>query len=205
MGKGYNPRKEGTRKAERKVYIVCEGKTEQNYFTGLRTRNSGVEIIPVYGKCTDPKSIIDFAQEKMNNKWSIDLDEGDGVWCAFDVDENTNQALTEAKAKAKDIQIALSNPCFELWLLLHYKTILSQISREEALQELKKFIKYYDKGKNISPLLAEKTPIAITNAKRLNQIHYKNKVSLIGRESNPSTQVFKLVEFIEQLSKKKKG
>ncbi|MCK5040236.1 MAG: RloB domain-containing protein [Candidatus Aenigmarchaeota archaeon] len=206
MGKGYRSRKEEIRKPKRKVIIVCEGKkTEIIYFNGFKTRWSGVEIIPLHGKCTDPKNIVDFAKEEMHN-WSIDLDEGDGVWCAFDVDENKNNVLKDEyeHAKTKNIQIALSNPCFELWFLLHYKQILSPISRKDTMVELKKFIKDYEKNKNINPLLEKKLSTAIKNARKLNEKHEKEKTPLIGRESNPSTQVFKLVEFIQQLIEKNK-
>ena len=89
MDLGYKSRKKGNRKPLRKVIIVCEGKkTEVNYLNGFKTRGSGVDIIPIYGKCTDPKSIVTYAEERMC-KWDVDLSEGDGVWCAFDVDENT--------------------------------------------------------------------------------------------------------------------
>jgi len=150
MSKGYRRRKRNTRKPERKVIIVCEGaKTEKNYFNGLKTRNSGVEIVPVSSKYTDPKNIVRFAEERIR-KWGIDFDEGDGVWCVFDVDENTDQILkdTHEHAETKNIKIALSNPCFELWFLLHYKRVLSQISREDASTELKTFIKDYQKNKH---------------------------------------------------------
>lgn len=76
--KGYHSRKERIRKPKRIVIIVCEGKkTEITYFNRFKTRNSGVHIDTVHGKCTDPKNIVDFAEERMTNKWSIDFDEGD--------------------------------------------------------------------------------------------------------------------------------
>ena len=206
MGKGYLSRKEKFRKPRRKVVIVCEGKkTEINYFNGLKTRDSGVEIIPVHGG-TKPKHIVEYAEERMNNKWCIDFEEGDGIWCAFDVDDNTNSDIknTYEHAKTKNIQIALSNPCFELWFLLHYKKIFSQISRKEVRGELKKFIPDYEKNKKINHLLKEKLSNAISGAKKLNEGHQKNRKELISIDSNPSTQVFELIEFIQQLIEKNK-
>ena len=200
--KGYESRKEQIRKPKRTVIIVCEGKkTEVIYFNGFKMRNSGVHIDAIHGKCTDPKNMVDFAEQRMNDKWSIDFEEGDGVWCVFDVDENTNHALrnTFEHAKTKNIQIALSNPCFELWFLLHYKLILSQILRYEALVELKKYIKDYKKNMDVYPILKDKQTDAILNARKLNKIHEKQNIDLFIRESNPSTQVFELVEFIQQL------
>jgi len=202
MDKGYNSRKEGIRKPTRKVVIVCEGsKTEINYFNGFKVRGSNVDIIPLYGKCTDPKSIVTFAEERMNCKWSIDLDEGDGIWCAFDVDQNTKQIIKDTcdHAKAKKIKIALSNPSFELWFLLHYKDILAPITRQDAIIELKKYITDYDKNKKINDILLDKLSDAIKRAKLLNKKHQKDNVELCTVESNPSTQVFELIEFIQKL------
>lgn len=206
MGNGYRSRKEKFRKPKRKVIIVCEGeKTEINYFNGLKTRDSGVEIIPVHGG-THPKHIVKYAEERMNSKWSIDFDEGDGIWCAFDVDENSNSDIKNAyeHAKTKNIQIALSNPCFELWFLLHHKQIFSPISRHDTIRELKTFIKDYEKNEKINHLLKDKLSNAISRAKKLNDTHQKKRTELISRDSNPSTQVFKLVEFIQQLIEKNK-
>jgi len=73
-----------------------EKKTERKYFEGFRTRNSGVDVRTYHGKCTDPKSIVEFAEENMKNQWAVDLDEGDAVWCVFDVDENTDSVLKQA-------------------------------------------------------------------------------------------------------------
>lgn len=207
MDKGYNSRKEGIRKPERKIVIVCEGeKTEIKYFHGFKIRGSGVDIIPIHGKCTDPKSIVSYAEERMYSKWSIDLEEGDGVWCAFDVDENKNQVIKDtcSHANAKDIKIALSNPSFELWFILHYKDIFSPFTRQDAIKELKKFIPDYEKNQKINPLLLEKLPEAIKRAKNLNKKHQKENKELYSTESNPSTQVFELIEFIQKLMEKNK-
>ena len=45
----------------------------------------------------------------------------DEYWCVFDVDEHPylNRALELARTSG--ISIALSNPCLELWFLLHFE------------------------------------------------------------------------------------
>jgi hypothetical protein len=54
-----------------------------------------------------------------------DAEEGeiDQVWCLFDVEwpknhPNLRKALDEAAAG--NVEVAVSNPCFELWLVLHH-------------------------------------------------------------------------------------
>jgi hypothetical protein len=202
MNKGYSSRKEGNRKPERKIIIVCEGKkTEINYFNGFKIRGSGVEIIPLHGKCTDPMNIISYAEEKMYHKWSIDLDEGDEVWCAFDVDENSNSTIKDActHAKTKNIQVALSNPSFELWFLLHFKEVFSPISRQDVIKELKLYIPHYEKNQKINHQLSDNLAHALVRARKLKNKHEKENIELLSKDSNPSTQVFALIECIQQI------
>ena len=47
---------------------------------------------------------------------------GDVVWCVFDRDENTDEMLEKARKIADEVylNIAFSNPSFELWFLLHF-------------------------------------------------------------------------------------
>ncbi len=207
MGKGYHPRKERTRKQRRRVYIVCEGeKTEIIYFNGFKERNSGVEIITVHGKYTDPINIVKFAEERMH-KWDIDFDKGDGVWCVFDVDENSGPVIKNASdhAIAKKIKIALSNPSFEVWYLLHFKDVFSQINRQDVILDLKDYIKDYKKNKDVNPIVFPLTHKAIPRAEKLNQIHEDSKIPILSTKSNPSTQVFELVKFINDLIKENKA
>jgi len=68
--------------------------------------------------------------EQIKNQ--ISVSEGDSVWVVADGDVNYNNPdpitakdslLSKARkmADAKGIQIALSNPCFEFWYLLHFQ------------------------------------------------------------------------------------
>ena len=52
--------------------------------------------------------------------YDLKLNQGDGLWCAFDVDNNTNEDIKNAynQAVKNKIMIALSNPSFEHILML---------------------------------------------------------------------------------------
>lgn len=203
MSRGYRSRKRRIREPKNTFVIVCEGvKTEVNYFNGFRTRYSDVKIESIHGKCTDPKNIVEYAKDQISY-WGLNFIEGDAIWCAFDVDENTTDDIKNAiiKAEKYGIKIALSNPSIELWFLLHFKHVTAKITRKDALIELKKFIKDYEKNMPVYDLLKEMMPTAITNAINLNKLHEKDRTLLFSRESNPSTQVFLLVESIHELIK----
>jgi hypothetical protein len=214
MGRGYRSRKKGTRKRRKHVVIVCEGKkTETQHFNRFKERNSGVEIEPIYGECTDPKSIVQFAKKQID-KFDLNFEEGDGLWCVFDVDHVDKNKIEMIKyavefADKNNIRIALSNPCIELWFLLHYEWIYNPaLTRDEAFDKLKEHIKDYDKNyPQIYSVLKDKDklPTAIDNAKKLNGIHEKRNIELISVDSNPSSQVFKLIEFIRKTIQENRG
>jgi len=150
--KGYRSRQPPTRKPLKHIIIVCEGeKTETQYFNGFKERKSGVEIEPIFEKCTDPKNIVEHAKKQID-KHDLNFEEGDGIWCAFDVDKIDRNKIEMIKyavefADKNNILIALSNPCIELWFLLHYEWINNHaLTRDEAFYKLKEHIKDYDKN-----------------------------------------------------------
>ena len=199
--RGYKPRKRGIREPRKVYMIVCEGeKTEPIYFKRYRTRYSNLEIKTPNSKSTDPRNLARFAKEQIN-KEGLDLRNGDVIWCVFDCDENTNDAISQAcKIAGKDVKICLSNPNFELWFLLHFNLIVSKLERSEVIDKLKEYIPKYDKTLDVYDLLLNNRSIAIDNAKKLNGLHKKGEIKLISVESNPSTQVYRIVEEILKIT-----
>lgn len=198
--RGYKPRKRGMREPRKVYVIVCEGeKTERIYFKKYRTecRYCNLKIETPNSKFTDPINLATFAKEQIK-KEDLDLRNGDVIWCVFDCDENTNEDLSRAcKIAGKDVKICLSNPNFELWFLLHFSLIVSKLERSKVIDKLKEHIPNYKKNIDIYELLLSKRSIAIDNAKKLNGLHEKDGIKLmISVESNPSTQVYSIVEEI---------
>ena len=194
-----NRGKQGTRKRRNIYVIVCEGtKTEPNYFKQFKTkyRYNNLNIKMPDSGSTDPKSLVRFAREQIKTKeWILDLKNGDAIWCVFDCDENTDEAISQACNIAKnDVKICFSNPSFEIWYLLHYELIVTRLERWDTINKLKKHIPDYEKSKDIFDLLSDRRSEAIANSKKLNKNHMKNKMDLLSVESNPSTQVYTLVE-----------
>lgn len=193
-------KKKFRREYRRRIVIVCEGeKTEKNYFSGFIDRYSNVQIVPLFGKATDPKNIVDLTK-KQKKEYNLNFEDGDGLWCVFDVDNNPEEAIVNSVGHAQrfNIGVALSNPCFELWYILHFTFMNSGLTKDDAIVYLKKYIHNYEKKKNYNTDLKGKTSTAIKNAKRLNSFCDKEGIDLYCRKSNPSTQVFRLVEFIEE-------
>jgi hypothetical protein len=203
-----NPRRNRERKAARRppfrdprpvILIVCEGEnTEREYFEGFwhAARNPRVQI-HISRKHGVPKTLVEAAKElkkEAQNRAKKQDDENlaiDSVWCVRDVDEHPN--LPDAKQMARDneIYMAISNPCFELWLLLHFRESPGMQHRDKVRQLLKGCVPQYDKHVDYQVYSAGYSQ-AVIRAQRLDQSAASDGES--GR--NPTTGVYKLTELI---------
>ena len=128
------PRGRRPRPARRAVLIVCEGRnTEPCYFRKLvaTLRLSATVAVEIYGApgCTDPRGLVEFAMTKKREREHDARDdltkaEFEDVWVVFDVEhpENGRQASIPSAvqlARSHELSIAISNPSFEVWYILH--------------------------------------------------------------------------------------
>ena len=196
MAQGYSSRKSGNRKEFKTLVIVSEGETERVYFRGYKQRKSGLYIIIPNSTETDPVNLVNLALRQIV-KYDLDLENGDQVWCVFDADRNTNENIQRALARADDkVKLCLSNPCFELWYLLHFGYFDGRISTGDMQNKIETHIRGYDKVKDYFGVLLSKRDAAVRNSKKLVQKHEESGTQLLSIESNPSTNVFDLVEYI---------
>jgi hypothetical protein len=185
-----------------RVLIVCEGeKTEPSYFGGLRQTerlsSANIKITPADG--SDPLSIVQFAERF--------LDEYDRVYCVFDRDghANYNDALRRVSqspaGRAGKLTPITSWPCFEFWLLLHFRYSSAAIvpagkrsSGTVAFDTLRQHLPTYEKGHaSIYAELLTLRDAAMKNAARLQRENRKTG------STNPSTCVHDLVDYLLKL------
>lgn len=207
-------RKYNNRIPYRSIYIFTEGeKTEVNYFEAkkeeisseIRRNNIYVEI---NGTGRNTMSIVDYALNYVEiNKININPDEStDECWVVFDKDDfkrDFDNAIN--RAVANNMHVAYSNESFELWYLLHFSYFSSAVKRDiyikkltEILKELTKDkrIKYDKAALNMYSLIRHKEKDAISNAKKLIELHSGEKAI---SKKNPSTSVYLLVESLNKL------
>lgn len=196
----------GTRFYQKQIIIVVEGtKTERFYFEDLardfHVRMVKISVMDSGGK-TAPFQIIEKAMAirahfKAREEWEEDEDE---IWCAFDTEDGSNHAgLLEVYAQAdkEKINLAISNPSFEYWYLLHYEETDREFSNAEAvISRLRYFIKKYEKNKSIYPKIKACLPTALQHAQKL---RIRNRFTWEAR-GNPSTEVDILVSIVKSLS-----
>ena len=111
--------------------IACEGAVrEREYFEYLGTHSSQIKITVLENKDGNsaPKWVLDSAARHVAEK---ELKEGDQLWFVMDVDrwpEDQLRAIHEECEKRTNWHMALSNPCFEVWLYMHIDDILNSTS-----------------------------------------------------------------------------
>ena len=128
-------KKTGTKEQLPIILIVCEGeRTEPNYFDRFEVTNIKIES---RGIGDNTIRLVKYAiEESQKNDY-------DQVWCVFDKDsfpkDNFNRAVQ--LAQNNDFGIAYSNESFELWYILHFEFLNSQITRDQYIKKLNSIFK----------------------------------------------------------------
>ncbi|EDN68546.1 conserved hypothetical protein [Beggiatoa sp. PS] len=92
------------------------------------------------------------------------------------------------------VDVAYSNPSFEIWYLLHFQYRNTPIDRDKVLEELEHLINYNKSDENIYELFLESQNFAIENAKKLIKQCEQQGENI--QQYNPMTTVYKLVELL---------
>ncbi len=179
----------GNKKSPRVVEIHCEGRvTEPAYLYALKEilRHRGDVVLHIEkGSGRDPLRIVSAAVESKR------LGGIDEIWCAFDVDEH--QTIDEAVRLAlnEDINLAISNPCFELWLILHFQDQIAHIGTADAVKLRAKLDGSKDKKLDAS-IYVQNIEIAQQRAQLLD-IRHKGTGNNFPK-NNPSSGMHKLLK-----------
>lgn len=207
-------RQQAKRESYDKVLIVCEGtKTEPNYLNEikdeLKLSTANVSIAPSHG--SDPLSVVEHAETLVKQQArQKHADNYDQVFCVFDKDEHEQHGNRYSKALNKISQINIkgvtfaaitSNPCFEVWPVLHFELrtapfspTSSRTAAQEVVHHLSQYLPDYEKGRQgLYSQIKGQTKQAITFAKRLEQQNQRSG------SDNPSTQMHDLVEYLYEL------
>lgn len=187
------------RPSRRELLVFAEGEvTEEDYLKHWHRRfraQVNVEIHEFHGT---PLALVERAvKTKRSNERDEKRKRGrshDEVWCIFDVDDHPR--LDEARELARDneINLAISNPCIELWFLLHFANQSAYIDRHAAQKAAKSHLDC-DKCLTDSALemLDEAFEVAKKRARHLEEKHYGDGTPAPG---NPSSDVWRLIDAI---------
>jgi len=191
-------RSPGKRKPGECILIVCEGKeTEPNYFRELRNELRLPTIqVEIQKGAGVPARLVEEAQrlEKLR-KQDPSNDNFEAIWCVLDVENpDCNPTFEPAIQKAKNSHyfLAVSNPSFEFWYILHFDgTTRPFANGEEVKRYLRNhWIPGYDEAKPVFGLLKDNLIDAIQRSKQIWEKYPEPSAGF----PNPSTQVHLLVE-----------
>ena len=186
------------------ILVVCEGVvTEPEYVEGFRLAHGATTVrVQVESPGGDPKALVERAAA-LRDKAELEARRArdrnlryDEVWCVFDVDRH--QRLDEAvrEGARTGVELAISNPCFELWLLLHFGEQTAHLSTRQARDRLRGHLPGYAKHLRFSDV-ADGCEDAVRRAKALD----KRQEELGEPGGNPSTGMHRLTERIRQFSR----
>jgi RloB-like protein len=193
-------RRRAVREPKRRFLVVCEGRTERLYFRAFAIEFRYLLVdIEIEHSGGVPRTLVECAARRKKDavreaKRSRDsFLQFDDVWCVFDVDEHPHIPAARDQAHANGIRLAVSNPCFELWVLLHFQVRSAFLDRDKAHSLLRKHLRQYAK---IVPFdrIKEHYDTAVSRARNLD-----HRCESAGRPGdNPSTGVYLLTEEIRQ-------
>jgi hypothetical protein len=182
------------------VLIICEDSKSGKRYLEDASQHFRVKVLVKITHCgkTDPLNIV---KKAIQSQGKFDY-----VFCA--IDRDTHETFDEARNLAKNskkVEVIVSYPCFEFWLLLHFgynRKPYVAAGKNSAADLLIKALRdhpgleKYDKGEDmgIFQLLLSRFAEARRIAPKI------LAEAIANEEMNPSTQLHELLDFFEKLS-----
>ena len=202
FARGSRPRH--TKEIKKRILVLCEGAcTEPEYLHAirrhLRVPEVNLRIFSPPDVPNTPKEMVARAKEIQKREKADPYDE---VWCVFDVEAKATQTsrpgLPEAldAARSAKVQCAVSNPCFEIWLLWHEVEWTAAITSENAQKECRN--RGITCGKHIEKpahLTVTGRDAARQRANDATQRHERDGKT-VPEEMNPSSGIYRLIDAI---------
>jgi hypothetical protein len=165
--------------------------TERIYLNGLRRLFPGVvvEIGPQYG---EPLGLVRHAiahKKRVNDPF-------DAVWCVFDVEAPKPHGSLDAAlnlARENGVTCALSNPCFELWLLLHVGDCNAYRTTDQACELAQKHVPGFVGKRFTFASVVDGIDDAVRRARALSPGDPDSV-----RRANPATSVWTLLDLLRE-------
>lgn len=164
-------------------FVFCEGETEFEYVKYLRGKyRLPLEIIPKIAESSLTKNNIKkYKDGKEHPK--------DKTFLLYDLDVS---GTLKHLLSLKNTILLGSNPCIELWFLIHFQENNSYISASDCQRKLVVHEPNYKKG-NIPQKLKDKF--------KEKQIKAVNRAKKHIKFSNPSSNIFEFIEILESEKK----
>jgi hypothetical protein len=180
--------------------VLTEGRTTEVEYFGMWARELRDQLVIDFDRFHGtPLPLVERAVGLLEDRnrairrgREVEFDE---IVCVFDRDEHPYVDEARALARAHDITVGYSNPCFELWLALHSQDVRRHVDRHEV-QRLAAALGLLA-GKSIPmagwDVLRRNLPQAHQRAERLDDTHRRNGTQ---EGANPSTSLPRVVNLL---------
>lgn len=163
-----------------KLYVIAtEGElTEKLYFLelSLKYRNPRVhvEILDRLNSNNSAPNHVLMQLDKFKKEYHLKKD--DELWMVIDLDRWHNSLLSDISKQCiqKKYNLAVSNPCFEIWLILHvsdfndcFASNFEELKSNDFEKELRRLLGSYNKAKPDFSEILPNIEVAINRAKAL--------------------------------------
>ena len=195
---------------KRTIYIFAEGQnTEPAYFKAMRRHLRALITQPdiqITAPAGVPMTIAELAiQKKKSLKRNARGASGqlaDEVWAVFDQDDHPQVPQAIALCQNAGVGIAYSNPCFELWLILHHQDFGKMDDRHKVQKHFATLCQNYDPDNGKQPDCAALMHlIEAAEARAAWQI--EQRVVEGDQYGRPVTTVFRLTQAIRLAAQRK--
>jgi RloB-like protein len=185
-------RPRGERRYRKLFVLAVEGeKTEPQYFRILDNRRSSIHVKCIKGgHGSSPQKVLERMERHLKEEG---LKASDEAWIVIDKDQWTDghlEQLYDWTRSASNRGLAVSNPKFEYWLLLHFEDGNGIASARDCSDRLRRCLPRFDKGVDIKEITQKRICDAIRRAK----IH--DAPPCLDWPHLTGTTVYKLVENI---------
>jgi len=179
------------------VVIACEDTyAVKQYFARFRTRKVQFIVLPTEDGRSSPKDVLSRLDSFRETEAT---EEGDLFWICIDTDhwvqashlQNLREVLQRCRQKKYDV--AINNPCFELWLFLHFEDwrSLEAVSCGDVITVLRRVAGSYQKNRCAQLAIdASQVQRAMRRAKEMD----RDPDEILP--SRPVTRMYRLIEIL---------
>lgn len=182
----------GGRRYKKLFLVAAEGKNTENQYFGIFCGKTSVVHVRClkHGNQSAPGYLLKTMKKELK---VIDLRETDEAWCVCDTDKWTPEQLNgllEWSRQKTNYGLAVSNPNFEFWLLLHFEDGNKVRNSVTCKTRLEQHLPGYDKNIDSKKFTKEKIEKAVERAK------IRDNPPCESLPGEKQTTVYRLVERI---------
>jgi len=171
-------------------HLFSEGKNSEPLYFGAVGRILKNSVIRFIRTGASPDALVKYAISEARSR-GVEFTKGDQVWIIFDRDEHAHFDAAIEACDRNNFKVARSNPCFEVWLILHVEDFHRPDGRDEVYKHFCNLRPDYKEGKgrecNFSELIGSIQTAEERAEKQLEQ--RRREGAPFGR---PSTTVHEL-------------